>query len=129
MGNRAVIEFANVPEVGIYLHWNGGRDSVQAFLEVAKGYGVRDDNYGVARLAQIIGNYLKGTYSIGIGPLSELDCNNGNNGVYVISNWEIVNRKNFNGGIEQEVYDHDELVSCVRESNNMFFASMSEEDK
>ena len=35
MGNRAIIttqkDFDN-NGIGVYLHWNGGRDSVQAFL-------------------------------------------------------------------------------------------------
>lgn len=39
MGNRAVITTSKAPDVsgakdlGIYLHWNGGRDSVEAFLK------------------------------------------------------------------------------------------------
>ena len=35
MGNRAVIEFENT-NMGIYLHWNGGRDSIEPLLHVAK---------------------------------------------------------------------------------------------
>lgn len=30
MGNRAVIT-TEEKQIGVYLHWNGGRDSVQAF--------------------------------------------------------------------------------------------------
>ena len=36
MGNRAVIttkENMDNNGIGIYLHWNGGRDSVRAFLK------------------------------------------------------------------------------------------------
>ena len=45
MGNRAVIGFEqdkkrDKKSVGIYLHWNGGRDSVEGFLKVAKDYGI-----------------------------------------------------------------------------------------
>jgi len=38
MGNRAVVCFDeyNDDAIGIYLHWNGGRDSVEAFLMAAK---------------------------------------------------------------------------------------------
>jgi hypothetical protein len=42
MGNRAVItttrerEPKNSNEIGIYLHWNGGRNSVEAFLTYCK---------------------------------------------------------------------------------------------
>ena len=39
MGNRAIIttkkDFDN-NGIGVYLHWNGGRDSVQAFLTYCK---------------------------------------------------------------------------------------------
>ena len=28
MGNRAVLEFQGT-DVGIYLHWNGGRDTIE----------------------------------------------------------------------------------------------------
>ena len=63
MGNRAVItaSLSNDPQtsndIGIYLHWNGGRDSVEAFLEYCKRRGFRppdQDNYGWARLCQVI---------------------------------------------------------------------------
>ena len=43
MGNRAVITTrkagvnpANSDATGVYLHWNGGRDSVEAFLAYCK---------------------------------------------------------------------------------------------
>jgi len=89
MGNRAVITFAKKPNsrsLGIYLHWNGGPESVLAFLEAANHFQVRegDDSYEFARVVQIIGNYFGGTTSIGVGVLRTLDCDNGNNGVYAV---------------------------------------------
>ena len=36
MGNRAVIT-TEKKDLGIYLHWNGGRDSVEAFLNESVG--------------------------------------------------------------------------------------------
>ena len=65
MGNRAVIGFVNdkmeydTDSVGIYLHWNGGRDSVEGFLQTAKDYGLRSGSYGLARLTQIICNCIQ----------------------------------------------------------------------
>ncbi len=62
MGNRAVIttkENWKHNGVGIYLHWNGVRDSVEAFLKYCNLKGYRspsEDCYGWARLAQVIGN-------------------------------------------------------------------------
>ena len=100
MGNRAVIAFqeenwntVQPDSVGIYLHWNGGPDSVTAFLDAAKQLGVRPDDYGVARLCQIIGNWFGGTLSLGIGKCRTLDTDNGDNGTYVVDlknhGWEI----------------------------------------
>ena len=65
MGNRAVIQMQDY-DVGIYLHWNGGRTSGEAFLETARDYNVRGDDYGIARLAQMMGNFFGGTLSVGI---------------------------------------------------------------
>jgi len=44
MGNRAVITASELQTVGvgIYLHWNGGPESVLAFLDVARERGFRD---------------------------------------------------------------------------------------
>jgi hypothetical protein len=89
MGNRAVITLAKKPtqnSVGIYLHWNGGAESVLAFAEAAKHLGVRlhDETYATARLAQIIGNFFGGTLSVGVGVLKHLDCENYDNGTYKV---------------------------------------------
>jgi hypothetical protein len=90
MGNRVVITFDKKPtrsSLGIYLHWNGGPESVLAFLEAANEFRVRagDDPYQLARVVQIIGNYFGGTTSIGVDRLSRLDCDNGDNGVLRVS--------------------------------------------
>ena len=98
MGNRAVITVAPYAEtnIGIYLHWNGGRESVEGFLAAAKALGMRppvgDPYYAMARLVQIIGNFFGGSTSIGIGLCSELDVE-ADNGTYLIGgDWEIVGR-------------------------------------
>ena len=118
MGNRAVITASTAADVstsndlGVYLHWNGGRDSVEAFLSYCKRRGFRppeQDNYGWARLCQVIGNFFGGDLSLGIDRCCKLDCNNGDNGVYIIRNWEIVERR-FNRHPEQDQYDIEEMV-------------------
>lgn len=116
MGNRAVITTKRNWQcggVGIYLHWNGGRDSVEAFLKYCelKGYRApdKDGPYGMARLCQVIANFFGGTTDIGIGSVYDLDCNNYDNGVYIIDGWEIVDRKYFKGE-EQNEYDLDEFM-------------------
>lgn len=64
MGNRAVITTRkDLNGIGVYLHWNGGRDSVSAFLTYCKLKGFRPperDNYGWAYLCTTIGNFFGG---------------------------------------------------------------------
>lgn len=115
MGNRAVITTKENFEnngIGIYLHWNGGYDSVNAFLKYCevKGYRTPDtDNYGWARLCQVIGNFFGGSTSIGIDTVDKLDCDNYDNGVYIIEGWKIVDRKYFEG-CEQMNYKLEEML-------------------
>lgn len=118
MGNRAVItasknkDVAKSKDIGVYLHWNGGRDSVEAFLKYCELKGYRSpssDNYGWARLCQVIGNFFGGNCSIGIDNCFHLDCDNYDNGVYIIEGWEIVDRQ-YNGGAEQNSYDLFEML-------------------
>ena len=95
MGNRAVITTED-KQIGVYLHCNGGRDSVEAFLTYCKLKGYRcpeNDCYGWARLCQVIGNFFGGEYSVGIDRYNRLDTDNGDNGVYIIKNWEIIGKE------------------------------------
>lgn len=117
MGNRAVITTKD-KQIGVYLHWNGGRDSVEAFLAVCKELKHRppeNDNYGWARLCQVIGNFLGGTNSIGIDRYESLDTDNGDNGVYIIENWEIVGREHFDNRTEQSEFDLAKFIKSVKE--------------
>lgn len=120
MGNRAVIttlQNYNNNGIGVYLHWNGGRDSIEGFLEYMKLKQHRTpetDCYGWARLCQVIGNFFGGTTSIGIDTVNRLDTNNGDNGVYIIRGWDIVGRKNFDGS-EQRHYSLDEMLKSIDE--------------
>lgn len=119
MGNRAVIttkENFKKNGIGIYVHWNGGRDSVEAFLRYCelKGYVSPEKcNYGFARLTQVISNLFGGHDSIGIDLLSNLDCDNRDNGVYIIEDWKIVDRKYFTNKREQHNYNLDEMLLLI----------------
>jgi hypothetical protein len=121
MGNRAVITFDK--KVGIYLHWNGGLDSVGAFLKYCELRGFRFDDYGLARLVQIISNFFGGDLSIGVGPYNELDTDNGDNGVYVVKDWKIVERL-FYEGEEQNEYELPIMLKsidmCQREDDQLW---------
>lgn len=114
MGNRAVITTRD-KKLGIYLHWNGGRDSVEGFLQYCKLKGYRcpeNDCYGWARLCQVIGNFFGGDCSVGIDLYNRLDLNNGDNGVYIIENWEIVDRE-YAPTYEQQEYPLDEMLDHI----------------
>lgn len=123
MGNRAVIQMEDNP-LEIYLHWNGGRDSVEPIVDYAREQGVRTGDYGVARLCQIIGNTLGGTLSLGVAPKGSYSGDE-DNGTYVLDNeFNIVGRKGLRVGFtEQSVYPYEDMLSHVREKNNIHFVS------
>jgi hypothetical protein len=92
MGNRAVITTED-KQLGVYLHWNGGRDSVEGFLEFCKRKGYQSpekSGEGWARLIQAISNFM-GT-SVYVDLYQHLDVDNYDNGVYIIRDWKIVDR-------------------------------------
>ena len=72
MGNRAFLypESAKPGKktLGVYLHWNGGPDSVIPLIRYCKAKRFRkfSDGYGVARLCQVMGNFFGGTTSLGV---------------------------------------------------------------
>ena len=120
MGNRAVIQIQG-QETGVYLHWNGGYDTVKPLLDVAREYGVRADDYGTARLAQMLGNFFGGILNVGVGSIDRLDCNNGDNGTYVVdANFNIVDRL-FYKGREANYHDYNEKRNGIKQANDRYF--------
>lgn len=126
MGNRAIIKGKN-QALGVYVHWNGGYDSVNAFCTYCKLKGYRSpetDSYGIARLAQVIGNFFGGNVSVGI----EIVDNNPtpkqveelwlDNGIYEIEGWKIVNHMNPDIVIKEdhEEYDLMEFLETIDEN-------------
>lgn len=125
MGNRAVItaskalDVSGSSDIGVYLHWNGGRDSVEAFLTYCKmqGYRAPDcDNYGWAYLCTVIGNFFGDGLSVGIDKCYNLDCDNWDNGVYIIKGWEIVGRKYFKGSEQESGYSRLSMLVAIDEA-------------
>lgn len=119
MGNRAVITWGQEHNyqinVGIYLHWNGGRDSVEAFLKYCELKGYRDpsqDSYGIARCVQVISNFFGGGNCIGVDICARLDCDNFDNGVYLVKGWKI-NGRLFHSGSEQKGYDLRDMLKTI----------------
>ena len=93
MGNRAVIAFTEASDApAIYLHWNGGRASVEGFLEAARALSIRTAGADHAKtldmLAQTIARYFFGHevgHTVYREPYGRTDRNNGDNGVYLLA--------------------------------------------
>jgi len=134
MGNRAVIT-NKAKEIGVYLHWNGGHDSVQAFLkycELAKFRSPDTQNYGWARLCQVIANFMgPDGLSVGIDKLENLpDAQYLDNGIYIIEGWKIVGREGYDDE-EQDVHSLPEMLIAIDEcqpANQQLFGQMIIDD-
>ena len=116
MGNRAVIRTTE-NDLGVYLHWNGGIERIQAYLDFCKASQYRapeNDCYGWAYLCQVICNSFGNGLSVGIDVVNRLDCNNGDNGVYIIEDWEIIGREHANDGS----FDEEEYSGFMYHLNN-----------
>ena len=114
MGNCAVIT-TRKREIGVYLHWNGGRDTVEPLLKYCELQGYRSpssDGYGWARMCQVMGNFLGGSHSLGIGDYTtDKRMSPGDNGIYIIEGWKIVDRIfAYGDSSEQQVYDFDDML-------------------
>lgn len=108
MGNRATITTAPFDKKNacIYVHWNGGRESIEAFCAAAKELGYRspgsDDSYAMARLTGLICTYfdLADSTSIGLGTVDDLLEAGDDNGCFVLGgDWEIVERRSCKGRV------------------------------
>lgn len=132
MGNRAVLCFDehNDEAIGIYLHWNGGRDSVEAFLKATREVmqdRLPDEQYARARLLQVIGTAIPGNLSFGLAHCANLDCDNGDNGTYVIdSETMTIKDRLFFDDKEQDYHDVDEFAKIIVNAINASAASMSD---
>ena len=92
MGNRAMVVFKSEHSTSpaVYLHWNGGPESVYTFLEYMEKANCRmagDPSYAAARFCQIAGNYFGGTLSLGVCNVKPQDVENidpGDNGIFII---------------------------------------------
>lgn len=123
MGNRAVLQFGTEKDaLGIYLHSNGERDSVQGFLEAARQLNIkRDCDYAAARLVQIISNYFGGKHGVGVDIVTRLDTDNGDNGTYIIKDFQIVDRLHFDGDEEiNEEITKAVIDECIKVNEPIF---------
>ena len=89
MGNRAVITFDSVDSnaIAVYVHWNGGRDSIEGFLKVTRilmGGHNFDELYATGRFIQVVGAYFPGALSFGVGQYKSMENWDSDNGVYIV---------------------------------------------
>jgi len=100
MGNRAVMEFEG-SEIGIYLHWNGGRNSVEKFLKRTRDILICTSNHEVDSLVEKVASVIDkclGENSAVVGEVKFLDQDNYDNGTYIINrSLHIVGRRYFSG--------------------------------
>lgn len=116
MGNRAVIT-TEEKEIGVYLHWNGGRSSVEGFLkfcELKEYPSPETDCYGWACLCGVISNFFGDGSGVGINLYKKLDTDNGDNGVYIIKDWRIIGREHYCWK-EQNGHELSEMLCAINE--------------
>ena len=136
MGNRAVIVFDEFkPEseaAAIYVHWNGGRGSIEGYLKATRilmGGRLGDESYARARLFQVIGTFLGGCLSFGMGETRSL-CGQGDNGVFIIDSktMTIKGRAEWDADWEEDdEYDTNEFANEIIKRINAMYAVNNEE--
>jgi hypothetical protein len=104
MGNRANVIFVDAEEKSIspciYLHWNGGPESIYPFLDELDRRKVKaDQNYEAARFIEIVAQFMadgmddvnvlslgvvNGPKTISANDLRELETDDGDNGFYIV---------------------------------------------
>lgn len=111
MGNRAVITFSQHKTAPcIYLHWNGGRASVEAFIKAAKHLGLHvckneyEEHKVMDLLAEMIATHFFET-KVGMTVYREqygrADTSNSDNGVYVLDSKLNIHKRIKNGCMEE----------------------------
>ena len=121
MSNSAIITTENgwkdkTNNIGVYLHWNGGRDSIEPFLTYCKLKGYISPEVGECRywvgLMHVLTNFFNGESYLEINTVDKLVDIGCDNGVYIIKDWKIVGRKMFCGEEETgyELLDFMELI-------------------
>ena len=145
MGNRAVVAFVDCSNAGnfhnldaqdksrylnnslikdkspsVYLHWNGGRDSVEGFLTVVKKlYGgsssCLDAKERAVLFYSVVHRAGMGGVSTEVSTFKEVDADNGDNGTYwVDESFQIIDRE-YQRYPEQQNHPLDEFVNAVIE--------------
>jgi len=123
MGNRAVITFTNHDTSPcIYLHWNGGRASVEGFLKAAQQLEVLPSKFNhesefLDKFAELIAERFfdcKVGMTVYREKYGRADTDNYDNGVYVIDQkLAIIGRLYFRGSEEIDQNKTDEICKSI----------------
>lgn len=122
MGNRAVITFNTSPNAPcIYLHWNGGLDSVEAFLMAAKKLQLIKPTRAetMDAIADMLHNHFFAPgYSKTVTRLryDQADAENGDNGVYIIDDDLNIVSRLYAPAREQNNHNRERIVSTILKS-------------
>lgn len=81
MGNRCVVTQQDKSKA-IYFHWNGGMDTIYPLTIVAKSFA--EDSKDKASKWDIFKSIARNVFDAQIMPYKKCDCNNGDNGVYIL---------------------------------------------
>lgn len=92
MGNRAVLTFSTSKTApAIYLHWNGGRASVEGFLDAARALGLRHATNPTATMDRLAGMLARHFFGTDVGmtvyreEFGRTDADNYDNGTYILA--------------------------------------------
>jgi len=128
MGNRAVITFEVLDDAPcIYLHWNGGRASVQGFLDAAKRLGMTPGDTRETQtqfMDEFAALLAKHFFDCEVGmtvyreKYGEADTDNWDNGTYVLWSDLAIARRLHKRGPEE--YDAEKQQAI---SDQIYFAA------
>lgn len=129
MGNRAIIT-STKKDIALYMHWNGGRDTVEPLLEACAATGIpspEKDPSGWSAIASRARNYL-GDH-VGLWTYQGDRSSPGDNGIYVIEDWSIKERIK-GPRWEQVVHPKDKMLEVLEENMpRKDYTSPAAEDK
>lgn len=113
MGNRAVIiQYGS--DAAIYLHWNGGRDTIEPVLFYAKHFASKYAGFQKMRALDVFAFVCD---CIGLNPYitvkDRADCDNGDNGVYYIGKDYKIQSRAFARNPEQHYHDFSGFLTAI----------------
>lgn len=111
MGNRAVITTLG-NEKGIYLHWNGGYDSIKP-LAYYSYYFLEEEKNELEKFKEVA-KYCN--FNPEENSLLKLDFDNYDNGLYFIKNGKIVGRAFYHYNAEQNEHNLYEFLQFINEN-------------